>query len=189
MLPQPKPQRERDSDYTAFVKSKPCLIASKHTCAGPLDPHHVIPAGGGKTGSKVSDRRQVPLCRAAHDLAKRRDWFQEHFALIFDYEIAMLNREYDALPKTPKRERERTTAVLKYSLFSCACGFTHRITPTRAEYTATTAEYVITRSPMVFKLKRNAVQYLSDLLSVVRKFTLTPKRKSKELDYPRRRKS
>lgn len=52
----PKPVRMEDADYRRFIRRQPSCIdgtASQH--------HHVIPEGGGKTGSKVSDYRGVPM--------------------------------------------------------------------------------------------------------------------------------
>jgi len=106
----PKPVRERDSDYTTFVKSKPCCLPVSmfvHACGfGPrldsgqmarIQPHHVSPRNGTKgTGSKVSDRRQVPVCHAGHR------YCEAHPLEVLEYlngVIRDLNREYAALSR------------------------------------------------------------------------------------------
>jgi hypothetical protein len=77
-------------------------------------------------------------------MAARRDLFEQLFPIVFEEEIARINREFDALPKTTRKER-KPAATLKYSLFHCECGLSHRIPPTRADYTAKGAEFVCPR--------------------------------------------
>lgn len=56
----PKPQRQIDDDFLAFVRSKTCAACGAHS----PDPHHLRSRGAGG-----SDRTCVPLCRAHHS-----DW-------------------------------------------------------------------------------------------------------------------
>ncbi len=57
----PKPVRLEDPDYLRFIRRQPCVISGVQS-----DPHHVVPEGGGKVGSKVSDYRTVPLSFRLH---------------------------------------------------------------------------------------------------------------------------
>lgn len=117
--PQPRPQRIRDASYKDWITALPCLTTVRsgpddgctvtiypfginHECSGPIDPHHVIPKGGGKVGSKVDDRRCVPLCRKHHDEAQSgRDNFEAKYGILFEYEILELQKRYK--PEKPKR--------------------------------------------------------------------------------------
>lgn len=62
----PKPVRLEDDDYKRFIRRQPCLI-----CGAASEHAHIVPKGGGKTGSKVSDYRGVPLCRNHHRWDRR----------------------------------------------------------------------------------------------------------------------
>lgn len=57
----PKPVRMQDADYLRFIRRQPCIITGTAAEAA-----HVVPPGHGKTGSKVSDYRTVPLSPKLH---------------------------------------------------------------------------------------------------------------------------
>lgn len=111
MIPQPKPKRVTDRAYLRWVKTKPCLVSHslinvdmlpRDTCVGPIDPHHTKPVSLGG-----SDYMVVPLCRKHHDEAQCNSLtFQNFYAIIFDYEIERLNKEYKREHPLPKRERK-----------------------------------------------------------------------------------
>lgn len=134
----PKPRREKSLSRLAWCRQQPCLVrpnplyvaraGSDWECIGHIDPHHVIPKGGGKAGSKVSDYRTVPLCRKHHDEAQSgRDAFERKYAIIFEYEIERLNREYRTLHPQPRKERKASMKV-KLTIQHCAeCGHFHEI--------------------------------------------------------------
>lgn len=60
----PKPVRELDEEYLAFVRSLSC---AKCNASGPSVSHHHPLAGHSAMGSKTSDYRTVPLCVRCHD--------------------------------------------------------------------------------------------------------------------------
>lgn len=124
MVAIPKPVRLRDESRLGFARQRGCIIAKFHTCEGPVDAHHVVGKGQGRVGSKVSDRRTVGLCRAGHKLANRRDHFEELFPIVFEEEIARINREFDALPKVERASVEKSSKVE----IKCACGKRHKKT-------------------------------------------------------------
>jgi hypothetical protein len=128
----PKPRRERDEDYLAYIREHDCLLSGKQdiVCNNllmPIDPHHVTAKGHGKTGSKADDKRAIPLCRFHHDLYHLigLEEFELRYAVILEYEIIKLNRAYRA-PK--KATREKQPKVLRIEVF-CACKRTHKLTP------------------------------------------------------------
>lgn len=122
MNPQPKPVRELDPVYLAFVRTKPCcmigrwsLIASRltrHECSGSVEAHHVSPRTGIKSAaSKVSDKRAVPVCVNAHREAEElpKSWLQ-----FFNARIAELNQEFNRLyPDRKPRERKPRRPIVK----------------------------------------------------------------------------
>lgn len=79
----PKPVRMEDDDYRRFIRRQPCIISN--TAA---EPHHVIPPGGGKLGSKVSDYRTVPLSPKLHREYHRygRESFERKYNVDLDLE-------------------------------------------------------------------------------------------------------
>jgi hypothetical protein len=79
----PKPVRMEDADYLRFIRRQPCVVTY---CAA--EPHHVVPPGGGKTGSKVSDYRTVPLSPKLHMEYHRigRRAFEERYNVDLDLE-------------------------------------------------------------------------------------------------------
>lgn len=52
----PKPVRMKDENYLRYVRRQPCCITGTQSEAA-----HIVPEGYGKTGSKVSDYRTVPM--------------------------------------------------------------------------------------------------------------------------------
>lgn len=131
-----KPKRERDSDYLAYIREQPCLAGNRCTDKESVDAHHVIAKGQGKVGSKVDDRMTVPLCRHHHDLYHRigMDEFEARFAVILNYEIAKLNREYRA-PK--KAKREKPVGIVSIDV-RCRCAQkTHHFPPSKVIHTET----------------------------------------------------
>lgn len=61
VLPFPKPVRMEDPNYLRFIRRQPCIITGTASEAA-----HIVPPGYGKTSSKVSDYRTVPLCPQLH---------------------------------------------------------------------------------------------------------------------------
>lgn len=110
--PLTKPTRQRDEDYLAFVRALSCCVQTTY-CEGSIDPHHVVPAGGGKVGSKVDDNRTIPLCRYHHDEYHRtgRHLFEHDYAIDLEAEILKLQRAY-----RPTVRRERVTRSAKLSI-------------------------------------------------------------------------
>lgn len=98
MTPQPKPIRERDSKYLAWIRSLPCLLLNpKIDNTFLTQAHHVLPKGQGKTGSKTDDRRAVPLCDICHRQYHNwgRDTFESRNRIDLELEIKKLNAQYD----------------------------------------------------------------------------------------------
>lgn len=60
-LPFPKPVRMIDLEYQQFIRRQPCINDGSASTFS-----HVKPKGHGKTGSKVSDYRGVPMCWRCH---------------------------------------------------------------------------------------------------------------------------
>lgn len=113
MNPQPKPVRELDSHYIEFVKTKPCCLPTilfPHYCSNERQPHHVSPRNGTKgTGTKVSDRRCVPVCLNAHRYCER---YPKEVLPHLNEVIRTLNAEYDAtFPARSKRERKPAVKI------------------------------------------------------------------------------
>ena len=123
MTPQPKPKRELDSEYLKFVRSKPCCLREAMYCEGPLQAHHVSPRNGTKgMGSKVSDRRTVPVCQRAHDYCEANP---KQALPFLEKQIQKLNLEYDRLH--PKERKTRKKAMkINLAIHNCeACGRNH----------------------------------------------------------------
>lgn len=133
-----KPKRERSRSYIDWVKAQRCFVYVQigrilltrpraFECLGSVDPHHMIPKGGGITGGKVADRRCVPLCRKHHEeigaLASR---FVNRYGNPEDH-IAAYNREYDASHPPEPRKLRVITPTVKSLLIQCDCGKVHRI--------------------------------------------------------------
>lgn len=118
----PKPVRFIDDARRVFAREQGCIIAKFHRCEGLIEAHHVIEKGQGRVGSKVSDRKTVGLCQAAHRLANRRDVFESMYPVILREEYERLNRMFDALPKV-KRKVSVKLAVIE---IKCSCGKRHR---------------------------------------------------------------
>lgn len=62
----PKPVRLLDPGYRRFIRRQPCVV-----CGAASEHAHIVPKGWGKTSSKVSDYRSVPLCRNDHRFNRR----------------------------------------------------------------------------------------------------------------------
>lgn len=120
----PKPKRVRDTAYLEFIRCQRCLI-NDNSCHPPVEAHHVIPEGGGKVGSKVDDRRTVPLCQQHHLWIQWRVTQFFYHDIDVEYEIGRLNREYDALHRPVKVEREKKTRVKFVRVFCGACHHEH----------------------------------------------------------------
>lgn len=112
IAPLTKPQRKRDEDYLAFVRALPCRIHTSH-CEGHIDPHHIVPRGGGKVGSKTDDDRCLPFCRYHHDEYHKlgRSCFEREYVIDLEAEILKLQRAY-----RPTVKRERVTRSAKLSI-------------------------------------------------------------------------
>lgn len=128
----PKPTREKDDDYLAFVKRRPCLV---HECKGvDVDAHHVREKGKGGIGTKPSDRRTVPLCRKHHDFYHQqgRANFERDFAIILEYEIERLNKAYTRLPQ-PRRARSVQPKIRRIEV-TCVClRRSHKLAPSKLQ--------------------------------------------------------
>lgn len=124
----PKPQCERDTAYLDFVRSKPCCLRGliKHPCSSRTEAHHVSPRNGTKgTGSKVSDRRAVPVCFYGHREAERQ---AEKLLTFFNVTIRQLNREFDELHprREPVRLQNKPSLKVGIGVKNCpACGGEH----------------------------------------------------------------
>lgn len=123
----PKPKRERDEAYLAWIRTLPCLV-----CGGTLsvDAHHVREKGKGGTGTKPSDRRTVPLCREAHssyhDIGRVR--FEATFRLNLEAQILRLNAYYAKLQKPAVKKRTIQRMKVALSIQRCLeCGHSHEI--------------------------------------------------------------
>lgn len=109
-----KPHRMRDGRYLKFVRAGGCVLSGeKYTCQESVDAHHVIPMGGGITGSKVSDYRAVGLCRLHHRLAHDYPVSTREF---LEAAITRLNKEFFAL-YPPKRERTLKPRIYQKRLY------------------------------------------------------------------------
>ncbi len=121
----PKPKRIRDAKYVDWIKTLPCLVRSVY-CLGDIDPHHVIPEGGGITGGKVSDYRCVPLCRWHHDGANMRAEFERLFDIDLEEKIDDLRTAYRHLFATVAPRKTRTLQpTAKLRIEHCVCGKPH----------------------------------------------------------------
>lgn len=64
--------RVRDTEYMAWIRSLPCILAGNH-CSGRVHAHH---AGKRAFGRKASDNTCIPLCAGHHgELHERRGYF------------------------------------------------------------------------------------------------------------------
>jgi hypothetical protein len=151
----PKPVRELDPDYTIFVKEHPCCLPlSLHQCdqmtmgeRAPSQPHHVSPRNGTKgIGSKVSDRRQVPVCNSGHRYCEQNPVEVLPFLEIV---IAEMNREFDAArkPKVTREPRQKTPGLIVKRLKAWAVvnefGNIQDVTFSKAAAKASPREYVV----------------------------------------------
>lgn len=117
----PKPKRERDEQYLAWIRTQPCCLWNPK-CNQPAEPHHVREKGKGGMGTKPSDRRTVPLCRGAHDVYHEigREEFEAAECVDLEAIILRLNREYDKLNKKPRRLKA-VSVKLKSFRVDCNC--------------------------------------------------------------------
>ena len=136
----PKPIRELIPQYTQWIKTLPCAVYDKKTCAGMIDPHHVIPAGGGKTGSKVSDLRCIPLCRHHHQLAARREWFEQYFSIDLENEIKRLNALYGSPLVKILPSRKQSARLIDFRI-QCSCGREHKVPASKVRLSTNTFYY------------------------------------------------
>lgn len=69
-------ERQRDLDYMAFVRGRPCIVGAQADiggCEGRTEADH---AGRRPLGRKCSDRDTIPLCSKHHrDRTDLRDFF------------------------------------------------------------------------------------------------------------------
>ncbi len=119
----PKPKRIRDAKYLAWIRTRPC-IALNCVEGPPSEPHHVKPKGGGIMGSKVSDRRTVPVCRKHHEAAERS---ADSWRNYFESSIPVLNQVYDATYPVAPRKTRTLQPVAKLRIEHCVCGRSHTI--------------------------------------------------------------
>lgn len=85
--------------HCAWVRSRyECAIASKHTCIGPVEAHHVESRGAGGDDSQV-----VPLCSGAHQDGHTIGWTT--FAKTYSVDLERLaNLLWQASPHRLKWE-------------------------------------------------------------------------------------
>lgn len=128
----PKPVRHIERPYRDWIKTLPCLVKTRAPmiayCEGAVDPHHVIPEGGGKTGSKVSDRRCVPMCRHHHRIAPHPQRLESYYEIDVEAEIRALNIQYDATHK-PQTKRE----IEKPHRLQAVCGICRKKHPLKSD--------------------------------------------------------
>lgn len=108
-----------DPAYLARVRLLPCCARRLSGCTGPVDAHH---AGGlvhGRgTGLKPPDRTCIALCRGHHDalhdgrypFSARSAWPKERRRRWQDEQIARTQKELEAPPFCPDRDREDEAA-------------------------------------------------------------------------------
>lgn len=83
MNPQPKPTRETNKNYLAYIKTLPCLTHGDHDCVGDVVPHHTRTRGAGG-----SDYLTLPLCHTLHaEIDRGRERFQQVHNIDFKDEI------------------------------------------------------------------------------------------------------
>jgi hypothetical protein len=87
----PKPVRMEDPEYQRFIRRQPCV--NDGTAA---EAAHIIPAGHGKTGSKVSDYRLVPLCARCHRVGARSLHYlgRERFEKYWNIDLDLVQIQY-----------------------------------------------------------------------------------------------
>lgn len=112
----PKPQRELDPDYLAYVRKQPCCVSGKT----PVDAHHVRIGNVGGVGTKPSDWMAIPLHRdfhrEFHDLGIMG--FETKYGIDCAAIVLKLIRGYRP-PKKVKRQPKSSLVV------KCACGKQH----------------------------------------------------------------
>jgi len=79
MVADPKPTRETNKNYLAYIKTLHCLCKNS-ACTGDIAPHHVFTRGSGG-----SDYETIPLCAYHHNEAHNtgRNTFARKY--IMDY--------------------------------------------------------------------------------------------------------
>ncbi len=128
--PQEKPRRERDSAYMKWIKTLPCLVCYvlQVDPKDVSDPHHVIPDGGGKMGSKVSDRRCIPMCRFHHEFSPRPDQLQSRYHIDVETWIRHYNAKYAFALKQEKLSLKKERQASHRLQVLCAnCRKVHRV--------------------------------------------------------------
>lgn len=137
----PKPRREKNAAYLAYVRSLPCLAAPAGDCCDAVEAHHVPPIGGGKVGSKTDDRRTAPLCgyhhRWYHTMGKLT--FEVVYLLDLEREIARIQRQFK--PLTPRKSRVRVTPKLREITVDCRCGQQHHVPKSKVELSGSALRY------------------------------------------------
>jgi len=76
-----------DEDYKRFIRRQPCVVSGVQSEA-----HHVVPEGGGKVGSKVSDYRTVPLGFRLHNEYHRMG--RKAFELKYNIDLDLVQIQY-----------------------------------------------------------------------------------------------
>lgn len=139
MISQPRPRRERDEKYLAWIRTQPCVVhAIEHQgpCGTGIDAHHVRAKGHGGVGTKPSDYRAVPLCRNAHQIFHDfgRELFEAEMAVDLEVEIYRLNADYQKLFPSLRKERKPRTTV-KLNVQHCPlCNQSHQSSLKRAQF-------------------------------------------------------
>ena len=123
MSAHPKPQRERDAAYLAYIRKQPCCVSGKLG----VDAHHVRLGNVGGMGTKAPDRFAIPLHRdfhrEFHDLGMMG--FETKYGIDCAKIVADLNRAYR--PAKPRKVIHRTPVVESFHIKYCVCSRTHDI--------------------------------------------------------------
>ena len=87
-----KPKREINKHYLVWIRTLPCLISG-----GQSEPSHTQTKGRGIMGSKVSDKRAIPLSHELHmEYHNGRDSFAKKYNLDYEMIIARLNEIWES---------------------------------------------------------------------------------------------
>lgn len=123
----PKPVRERSKSYLAWIRLQYC-VAHTYICANhAIEANHIIPKGGGRTGSKVDDSRALPFCAEHHRWyhTAGRDTFANEYGIDLEHQIRQYNARYRAEHPLRKKKEKAKPDVLHIT--HGICGQVHRV--------------------------------------------------------------
>ncbi len=98
----PKPERLESAPYRKYIRNHTCIVAK---CWRRVEAHHVVFAGQGRVGSKVTDYQCVPCCVKHHQEFHflGREGFSEKYSL----DLSRLIIEFLILYIVQLQEQER----------------------------------------------------------------------------------